>query len=237
MNKILITGGASGLGEAIVHQLVEDYDLIITYAGSSSNAQKLAQHNNVKAVHCDFRDSNQIDDLIALIQASDIDGIVFNAMTGYERKHFHKLPADYFFQSFNDNLLSTIILSQAAIKLFRKKKRGKIISILSAALHNQPIIGWSEYLAQKAYLKSLAKSWAAENARYGIQSNMISPSFMLTDIHKNMDPREIESIKEGYPNRALLSTSSVAHAVKFLLGADDSINGVDLIVNQGASVI
>ena len=236
MKNILVTGGASGLGEAIVKQAAGKYNVNFTYSLSKSNAEKLAENKNVKAIHCDFTYPKSIDQLVAQLPTLNLDGIIFNAMTGFERKHFHKISADDFNKSFQENVISTIKLAQAAIKFFRKKKSGKIITVLSAAIQTHPAIGWSEYLAQKSYLKSLAKSWAAENSKHGIQSNMVSPGFMLTSIHGDIDEREIEQIRSVNPTGEILKVEQVAKTVQFLLESDTSINGVDMLINSGEKI-
>jgi NAD(P)-dependent dehydrogenase (short-subunit alcohol dehydrogenase family) len=122
------------------------------------------------------------------------------------------------------------------LELFRKKKAGKIITIITAALINTPPVGASVYVANKAYLAQLSKVWASENARFNITSNTISPAFMKTNIHATMDERIVEQITEGHPLKKLLTTEEVAESVLFLVNATSQINGVDLVLNAGTNL-
>jgi NAD(P)-dependent dehydrogenase (short-subunit alcohol dehydrogenase family) len=138
---------------------------------------------------------------------------------------------------FNNNILPVIQITQAAISFFRKKKCGKIITVLSSAIIGKPLLGSSAYTAEKQYLLSLAKSWAIENAAFNITSNCVSPDFMLTAIHKDVDERIIEGIKSASPLKRLLSVEEVSEIVMFLLNATSQMNGVNIPINAGNSIL
>ena len=103
--------------------------------------------------------------------------------------------------------MSNIVITQEAIKYFRINKFGKIITILSSFL-DSPTIGSAIYVANKNYLKGLAKVWAVENVRFNITSNTISPSFMLTPHTLKMDER----LKDQFKNNTneLLTVENVS---------------------------
>ena len=123
------------------------------------------------------------------------------------------------------------------ITLFRKKKFGKIITILTSAIINKPPLGYSEYAAVKAYIGSLSKSWASENADFNITSNCISPSFMQTNLTKDTDERTIEAIIQLTPLKKLLTTEEVAEAVSYFVSCSQHINGTNLLMNSGSDII
>ncbi len=147
------------------------------------------------------------------------------------------MSLDVFNDGFRENVLPVIQITQQAIKQFRKKKFGKIITILSSAIINKPPVGWSEYAANKAYLLSMSKSWATENAAFNITSNCISPSLMLTNLTSDMDERLVETYEQNHPLKKALSTSEVAETVAYLVGATQQINGTNLIINSGTDVV
>ena len=142
--KVLITGGASGLGEAITRKAAEliTNRVYFTYNSSLSNAGAIeADFSNAFGIKCDFTSPAELDSLLARMPELDLDVLVHNAITGMSKKHFHKIEADTFLRSFQDNVLPVIRLTQQALSLFRKKKSGKIITILTSALINRPPIG------------------------------------------------------------------------------------------------
>jgi 3-oxoacyl-[acyl-carrier protein] reductase len=83
----------------------------------------------------------------------------------------------------------------------------------------------------------MAKSWATENAAFGITSNCISPSFMQTNLTGDTDSRLIENMIADNPNKSLLKEDEVAEAVNFLVNATPQINGSNIIINAAKDLI
>jgi len=239
--KILITGGASGLGEAITRKLATNKEdtVFFTYKSAISNAAKLEEtFPNAKGIQCDFLDKDSVDTLLAFIDNVDLDILINNAFTSdIIPKHFHKTNISVFTENFSTNILPVIQITQHAITGFRKKKFGKIINILSSAIIGNPPTGWAEYTAGKAYLASLSKSWATEYAAFNITSNSVSPSFMQTRLTSNTDERVVEEITERHPLKQLLTTNEVADTVLFLTKCSQQINGTNILMNAGMHVI
>ena len=115
-------------------------------------------------------------------------------------------------------------------------KSGKIITILTSALVDKPPSGASSYVANKAYLQSLVKSWAVENKKFNITSNSVSPSLMLTKLTSDIDERIIDQIIDNHPLKKILETSEVAETVAFLVNSSQQINGIDLVINSAESI-
>jgi len=238
--NILITGGASGLGEAITNKVASENMNIVyfTYNTSSEEARQLEDSlANTRGIKCNFINVKEVDNLIDQISTMDLDVLVNNAISSITNDHFHKIAIDAFAESFQHNIVPIIRITQHAIRIFRKKKCGKIINILSSYLSSKPPIGLSEYVANKAYLLSLSNSWAIENRSFNITSNCISPSFMQTNLTKDIDQRIIETMIKKNPQKRLLTTDEVADAVFFLLNSTQQINGINIVMNSGSDVI
>jgi 3-oxoacyl-[acyl-carrier protein] reductase len=238
--NILITGGASGLGEAITRQLASGnlHTIHFTYNNSIENARKIEnEYSNAKGIMCDFKDPGKLSNLANAIQNMDLDVLINNAMTKMSKNRFHEMNAQDFINGFQYNIMPVIMITQQAIAIFRRKKFGKIINILSSALVNKPPIGWSEYVASKAYLASLSNSWAVENANFNITSNSISPSLMRTGLVSDIDERIIEDIISKSPHKRLLKTEEVAQAVLSLVNAPQQVNGTNLVINSASDII
>jgi 3-oxoacyl-[acyl-carrier protein] reductase len=238
--NIVVTGGASGLGEAITRTLAKNsaHTVYFTYNGSASNATAIEnEFANAKSFVCNFKDMESVSDFASIIGGLDIDILINNAYSGEPIKtYFHKIGVGEFSAEFTNNLLPTIALTQAAISGFRKKKSGKIITVLTSFLLNTPPIGSAVYVANKAYLASLVKTWASENGKFNITSNSISPSFMLSGFTKDVDERVIEQMVESHPLKKLLTMQEVADSVAYLTQASNHINGIDLVINAGANL-
>jgi 3-oxoacyl-[acyl-carrier protein] reductase len=239
--NILVTGGASGLGEAITTKLasVKEDIVFFTFNKSSEKAGEIEHRfSNCEGIKCDFQNPDDLNSLIAFIEKADLDILVNNAfLSGITQKHFHKTDFLIFQDNFNINIIPVIRITQSVITQFRRKKYGKIITVLSSALAGNPPLGWSEYVAGKAYLASLCKSWAVENNTFNITSNSVSPSFMQTNLTLGTDDRIIDEFIDAHPLKQLLSTHEVSDAVYFLTKCSQQINGINLIMNAGTHVI
>ncbi|RZL69063.1 MAG: SDR family oxidoreductase [Pedobacter sp.] len=238
--NVLITGGSSGLGSAITKQMASEgkYNVYFTYARSKDKAKAIErQYSNCKAIKCDFKIAAEIEELIGIIPELDIEILINNAYTGqFLDSYFHKSKEFDFMESFSNNILPVIKITQTCITHFRKKKHGKIVTVLTAALVNNPPIGAAIYTANKAYLMQLSKVWATENSKYGITANTISPAFMQTDFTDSIDDRIVEQIISGHPLKRLLTTDEVAESVLFLAKSTQQINGIDLLLNSAVNI-
>jgi len=218
--NILITGGASGLGEAITRNFAKDSDNKVYFTFHASDEKAKAIENdfpNAAGLRCNFKNAEDVASLQSKLSELNLDVLINNAYSGEPIKtYFHKIDADVFATEFQDNLIPTIKITQAAIASFRKKKSGKIITVLTSFLLNTPPTGSAVYLANKAYLASLVKTWATENGKYNITSNSISPSFMLSGLTKDVDERVIEQMVESHPLKKLLTLQETADAVLFM---------------------
>lgn len=239
--NILVTGGASGLGESITRHLSKNKKnkIFFTYTNSKGNADKINRDFiNSESIFCDFKDLSSVRNLCEIIEQLDLDVLINNAYCGNAiYKQFNKTSPEIFKTDFLNNLFPTILISQTVISHFKKRKFGKIITVLTSFLINSPPIGSSVYVANKSYLSSLTKSWAKENIKFNITSNSISPSFMQTKLTADVDSRVIEQIIKDHPLNTILKTEEVAEAVNFLVNASQQINGMNLIINSGENII
>ena len=237
--NILITGGASGLGAAITKGLANNItnNVFFTYCKSSESAAKIeTDFSNSKAISCNWLHATDIQSLISIMDTMDLDVLINNALYSASQVHFHKQAPETFTSSFVNNVQPTLNITQKAISLFRKKKFGKIITILTSYLFKPPV-GMSEYVANKAYLASMSKSWAIENAKFNISSNCISPSIMKTPLIKNTDERILDELTKRHPLKKLLTTEEVAYEVLALLNSSQHLNGTNRIINAAEDVI
>jgi NAD(P)-dependent dehydrogenase (short-subunit alcohol dehydrogenase family) len=238
--KILVTGGASGVGASITRRLAElpGNEIYFTFNLSGAEAGRLEEgFPNASSMRCNFSNDEDLQSLMDKMAVIDPDVLINNAWTGILQKHFHLMGRKDVEHDFMNNLLPTIQLTQRAIKLFRKKKFGKIITILSSYIVGNPPVGYSAYVANKNYLYSMAKSWAVENVRHNITSNCISPSFMRTNMNQSTDSRIIEEMEDSHPLKKLLTTEEVADTVAYLVQASQQINGINFIINSASAII
>ncbi|MFL5740266.1 MAG: SDR family NAD(P)-dependent oxidoreductase [Flavisolibacter sp.] len=226
--NILVTGGSSGLGRSIVETFssqLHSSQVYFTYHRSADAAKSMeATSSQVHALHCDFASDESMSKLERIIEEKNIQVLVNNALPSYTKNYFHKESDEAFVKSFELNVLPVIRITRAFIQKARKEKFGKIITILSATI-DQPSIGSAVYTAEKMYLQGLSRTWAKENINFNISSNSVSPGFMKTRLHADLDERLIEDMEKKHPLKKLLTTDEVAKLVCFLASSSQQING------------
>jgi 3-oxoacyl-[acyl-carrier protein] reductase len=238
--NILVTGGASGLGKAITTLLAAESSshVYFTYSHSKDKARQIEiDFPNTSGIKCDFCISEDIAILTSKMPQMDLDVLINNAYAnGIKTRHFHKINSSDILEDFKNNIIPTVKITQEALRIFRKKRNGTIVTVLTAYLTNTPPTGLASYVAIKAFLEKLTKVWASENSKFQITSNSVSPSFMRSALTADTDERVIENMVSMHPLKELLSPEEVAETIKFLVSASKNINGIDLLMNAGDNI-
>lgn len=239
--NILVTGGSSGLGMSVVELLSAEKcnNVYFTYKSHKEESEKIClDFPNAVAVHCDFSDSENLEKFVSKIPDFNLDVLINNAYSGITLgNHFHKTPVSDFNIAFQTNILPLISITQKVIDGFRKKKAGKIITVLTSALIGTPPMGYSVYSATKAYIAQLVKCWSKEYIKFGITSNAIAPDFMQTKLTSETNDFIVEQIKDANPMKKLLTTSEVARVIIGLTNASSQLNGITIPVNAGVNIL
>lgn len=232
--NIIITGGSSGLGKALVEACAAsaEHQVLFTYCRHEDEAQALAdKYANIRAVQVDFTDEASVGLFVQRLADEQVDVLINNAYAGTAQGvHFHKTAPDDFSKAFHDNVMPVIRITQACAQGMRKRKFGKIINIITSYVMDVPPTGFSVYTATKAYIRQLSKSWSKELGRFNITSNCILPDYMQTDFGK-VEDFQLEQMKEAHPLKTLLQPEEVAGIIVSLLGASQQFNGVEIPIN------
>ena len=118
--KILITGGARGIGKAIYDTLSKEHEVYIT----SRNEQKLKEINPKKYCVCDL--GVNIEPLIEFIRENEFD-IVINNAGDYKYGGIETMSAQVIDTIYKINLISPAKIISAAVPYMKKKNFGRII--------------------------------------------------------------------------------------------------------------
>ena len=93
--NILITGGASGLGEAITKKLADSKDnrVFFTYNKSKEKANEIEQeYENTVSIKCDFSNEAELDLLLDKVETMDLEILINNAYCSrINQIYFHKI--------------------------------------------------------------------------------------------------------------------------------------------------
>ena len=193
--KIIVTGAAHGIGQAIAQVFVKNgASVLIT--DKSQHLEEIAKtlkgFGEIKSVIGDICDENHLMNLIKTCRKDwgGLDILVNNA--GITKKSKLGMTSKEDTQKlFETNIYAKITLSQYAIRAMSKSKSPVIINIASIA-GTQGMDGLVCYSASKAAVVGFTLSAAKELAGNNIRVNAIAPGFTDTAMNKNLSEEEFE---------------------------------------------
>lgn len=220
MKKVLITGGATGIGKATALLFREKgYDVYITYN------KTVPDYDGITAIKCNLESTDEIEKLFSVFDGFDV--LVNNAGISIIKQINDTTEADYD-MIHNINAKSYFFCSKYAADLMLKKHCGAIVNVSS--MWGQ--VGAScevAYSMSKAAVIGLTKALAQELAPSNITVNCVCPGIIDTRMNSAFDKNDLKS---EVPLGRLGTAEEVAQAILFFAENDYITNQV-LGVNGG----
>ncbi len=237
----LITGGTSGLGEAIARRLHDAgcTVLVTHYAGAGSADAWLKEQADAgytfKVYDVDVADYDSCQDAAERIIADgyQVDILVNNA--GITRDGtFRKLGKEKWDAVLRTNLDSMYNMTKPFIDGMTERGWGRVVNI-SSVNGTKGQFGQTNYSAAKAGIQGFTKALAQEVARKGVTVNAVSPGYVATAMVAAVDPEILEKqIVSQIPMGRLGKPEEVAALVGFLASDDAAyITGTNMSINGG----
>lgn len=204
MKKVLITGGATGIGKATALLFKQKgYDVFITYNQSEPD------FDGITKIKCNLENENEIIELFN--QITSIDVLVNNAGISLI-KQINDTTAEEYDKIMRINARSYFLCSREAVKLMLKSHSGAIVNVSSM---------WGQlgasceiaYSMSKAAVIGLSRSLAQELAPSGITVNCVCPGIIDTRMNSMFEKSELE---DEVPIGRLGTAEEVADAIYFL---------------------
>ena len=227
--SILVTGGARGIGAAIVEAFLAQGHRVAAASTSGEAPQ------GALGIACDVTDPASVD--AAFAQAEEAHGpvevVVANA--GITKDNlFVQLRDEDWDQVIDVNLTATFRLARAATKLMMRKRFGRIIGITSV-VGVTGNAGQVNYVSSKAGLIGMMKSIGQEYARRNVTANCIAPGFIATAMTDALNDKQKEGILAKVPAGRLGSPDDIAAAAVYLSSNEAAyVTGQTIHVNGGA---
>ena len=241
--RVLVTGGASGLGAAIVRALAgAGFDVDLTYRSSAPAAEALvaalreAHPGRAFSAHAlDLADRAGLDAFCDAAEGAGYHGLVHSAGQPCDALGA-MLDQDRAEAAMQVNFFSLTRLAKALLRGMIRARSGRIVAVGSVAAHRgNP--GNGAYAASKGALDAYCRTLAVETARRGVTVNVIAPGFVDTAM---MAPYAAHraGMERQIPAGRFAAPDEVAALAAFLMGEGAAyITGAVLPVDGGLSAM
>ncbi len=237
--RILVTGGAKGIGAGIVTALAAaGYETVFTYRRSAEEAKALAadlsaRHGlHVEARPLDLADKAAVETFCACAdELGEIAGLVHNAGQSCDTLSM-MLAQDKAEAAMQVNFWSFTQLVKALVRPMMARRAGRIVAIgsVTAARANQ---GNAAYAATKAALEAYMRTLAIETAARGVTANTVAPGFVDTDMMGAYAAYR-EGMEKQIPAGRFARPEEIGALVAFLMGPQAAyITGATLPIDGG----
>ena len=225
----VVTGGAQGIGRAIVERLLESGAAVAIWDRDGKLAEKAAgelqQSGKVAAFTADVTKLVEIEAArdATLKAFGQIDILVNNAgITGPNAKTW-EYPIGAWHEVMRVNLDSAFYCCRAIVPLMIAQNYGRIVNVASiAGKEGNPIA--VAYSASKAGVIALTKSLGKELATYDIAVNCITPAAARTAIFDQMTQEHIDYMLSKIPRGRFVEVAEIAALVAFCASAECSFS-------------
>ncbi|WP_336697202.1 SDR family NAD(P)-dependent oxidoreductase [Curtobacterium sp. USHLN213] len=234
--RAVVTGGASGIGAAIVAALRD--------RGATVAVLDLQPADDALSFRCDVGDDTSVRAAVAdaVEQLGGLDVLVNNAGIGAQGT-VEDNPDDEWRRVYEVNVLGAVRLSRACLPHLRDSDAASIVNTCSIAA----TAGLPEralYSATKGAIAALTRAMAADHLREGIRVNAVNPGTADTPwvarlLERADDPAaERAALEARQPHGRLVAPEEVAEAVAYLTSPlARSTTGVDLAVDGGMQAL
>ncbi len=242
---ILVTGGGTGIGRVIAHELAALGAHVILAARRreplEETADEIAAAGGSAALYqVNIRREDEVERLFEALAADHhrLDGLVNNAGGQFPS------PAETISQKgwhavIETNLTGTFLMCRAAFHHGLSRTGGSIVNIVAEMWRGFP--GMAHTGAARAGVVNLTRTLAVEWASHGIRVNAVAPGIIEGDGLTRYDPTFVEPFitraRADVPLKRLGTESEVSAAVAFLLSpAAAYITGETIRVDGGGSL-
>src|SRR6201993_1047858 len=250
----LVTGGSSGIGQAIAIRLGEEgANVAINYVGRPEGAistkeaiehgMEICMKKMTEAggrpilVAADVSDEQAVEQMFdrVMTEYGRLDILVNNA--GIQiAEDSDELSAADFDQVLAVNLRGAFLCARQAVRAFLAAERAGVIVNVSSVHQVIPKPRFLGYSVSKGSMQNLTRSLALEYAGRGIRVNGIGPGATVTPINRSWidDPVKRRMVEEHIPMRRAGGSEEMAAAVAFLCSDEAAyITGQTLFIDGG----
>ncbi len=238
---VIVTGGAQGIGLVTAQAFAREGATVILWdVNEEKGASALRQFPEGQSA--EFMKVNVVnyDDVASAVAAviarhHKIDVLINNA--GITRDaSLMKMTSEQWQQVLDVNLTGVFNCTKAVVPSMAERQYGRILNA-SSVVGIYGNFGQTNYVATKAGVIGLAKTWAKELGRKGITVNVVAPGFIATEMISTVPEKVITMMKDRSPLGQIGTPEDIAHAYLFLASKEAGfITGAILSVDGGLTL-
>lgn len=238
----VITGGADGIGKATALRFSAEGATAVIWDMNEEKGTKLCEEIRSEGGKADFfkvnvADYQQVESTAAEVLAKfgKIDILINNA--GITRDaSLKKMTPELWQQVIDVNLSGVFYCTKAISPFMADRGYGRIVTTSSVVgLYGN--FGQTNYVATKAGVIGMTKTWARELGRKGVTANAVAPGFISTEMVALMPENVLASMREKVPLGRLGKPEEIAAAFVFLASDEAAyVNGAVLSVDGGITI-
>ncbi|MFQ6113188.1 MAG: beta-ketoacyl-ACP reductase [bacterium] len=236
----IITGAACGIGRTTAITFAREGAKIVAADINEQAGTGVVEAIKAKGGTANFENVN-------VSEPEEVNRMVTNTLNTYGRidilinnagiladARLVKMEPEQWQRVIDVNLKGVFLCAQAVAKVMETQETGGVILNASSVVGLYGNFGQTNYVATKAGIIGMTKTWARELGRKGIRVNAVAPGFIETDILKAMPEKVINLMIEKTPLRRMGSPQDIANAYLFLASDEASfITGAVLSVDGG----
>jgi 3-oxoacyl-[acyl-carrier protein] reductase len=240
----LVTGGAHGIGLAIVEALLDaGCHVCVHYHESEQGLPALAERaarvgRRLSTAAADLTQEQQATACVerAAEQLGSLEILINNAGGMVQRRNAGEIDTEYWRRVMDVNMSSMAFVTKAAIAHLAKAGGASVVNVSSIAGRKGGRAGSIAYSTAKGAVLAWTRSLATELAPQGIRVNAVAPGTVLgTRFHElHTSPEQIKAAPKSVPLGRAGEVGDIARPVAFLASEYDGfITGATLDVNGG----
>ena len=243
----LVTGSSRGIGAAIATLFANEGARVVVHGRDTDAVETVrsrieATGARVMSVIADLTRYDEIEGMRDRIEEvhGPVDILVANAGASPSRPGaIEEISEEAWRASVDANLTATFLTIKCFLTGMRKRGRGNVITMSSAAARRPNPGSPIAYAAAKAGIELLTKDVAAQAGPHGVRANCIAPETIMTETNQQQIPEQVqETLRGTHPIRRLGTPEDVAQTALFLASDNSAwISGIVVDVAGGSVLL
>lgn len=237
----IVTGGARGIGRAIVDVAIREGATVVFFDIEREAAEASAAESGAAFRYVDVTDEGQLQAAVQAIEneLGRVDVVVNNA-----GKNAYYDPVEMTQEQWDDvfsvDLKAAWMLCKHVLPGMKERRSGSIVNIASIHAH-LTTVGMFPYAAAKSGVVGMTRSMALDLGPYDVRVNAVCPGWTRTHLVQEWmslqdDPNVEQGVLDAHPLRRIATPDEIAEVVCFLASdAASFVTGADWMVDGGLS--